>query len=245
MALRNAAALLTLAATADAHGALVSPPPRNAIDRVLAPWNGPVPAKTPTVESKTGWCPVPDKDGKPSGQNGQACFCTPSPLTPPPLCQLPAAPSNKLAGAPCWPLCQCQCQCQCQLHPQQLARPRADLRTPACPPACAGFSNGCAIGCKTCDGFSRGPIPWGSFKGNPYWDRKFNLCPVGAANSTQVAGKPTATICDPGLRTLNVNTSCGANDDWYYYSPWRAPGSAPVMDSWYVSVQPAARGSLA
>jgi hypothetical protein len=165
--------------------------------------------------------------------------------SPPPLCQLPAAPSNKLAGAPCWPLCQCQCQCQCQLHPQQLARPRADLRTPACPPACAGFSNGCAIGCKTCDGFSRGPIPWGSFKGNPYWDRKFNLCPVGAANSTQVAGKPTATICDPGLRTLNVNTSCGANDDWYYYSPWRAPGSAPVMDSWYVSVQPAARGSLA
>ena len=83
MALRNAAALLTLAATADAHGALVSPPPRNAIDRVLAPWNGPVPAKTPTVESKTGWCPVPDKDGKPSGQNGQACFCTPSPLTAP------------------------------------------------------------------------------------------------------------------------------------------------------------------
>jgi hypothetical protein len=64
MALRNAAALLTLAATADAHGALVSPPPRNAIDRVLAPWNGPVPAKTPTVESKTGWCPVPDKDGR-------------------------------------------------------------------------------------------------------------------------------------------------------------------------------------
>ena len=85
MALRNAAALLTLAATADAHGALVSPPPRNAIDRVLAPWNGPVPAKTPTVESKTGWCPVPDKDGKPSGQNGQACFCTPSPLTAAPL----------------------------------------------------------------------------------------------------------------------------------------------------------------
>lgn len=46
----------------------------------------------------------------------------------------------------------------------------------------AGFSNG-AIGCKTCDGFSRGPIPWGSYKHDPYWDRKFNLCPVGAADT--------------------------------------------------------------
>lgn len=96
----------------------------------------------------------------------------------------------------------------------------------------AGFSNGCAIGCKTCDGFSRGPIPWGSFKKDPFWDRKFNLCPVGAANSTQVAGKPTATICDPNLRTINTHGAdvpngrnrCGGPDDWYYYSPWRAPG---------------------
>jgi hypothetical protein len=46
-----------------------------------------------------------------------------------------------------------------------------------------------------------------------------------------VAGKPTATICSRHLRTLNVNASCGAPDDWYYYSPWRAPGAAPVLDS--------------
>ena len=71
----GAAALLGLAVTVEAHGSLVSPPPRNAVDKDLSPWNGPVPSHPPTVESKTGWCPVPDKDGKPSGQNGQACFC--------------------------------------------------------------------------------------------------------------------------------------------------------------------------
>jgi hypothetical protein len=72
---------------------------------------------------------------------------------------------------------------------------------------------------------------------DPFWDRKFNLCPVGAANSTQVAGKPTATICDKHLRTINTHGAdvpngpnrCGGPDDWYYYSPWRAPGSAPVL----------------
>ncbi len=106
-------------------------------------------------------------------------------------------------------------------------------------PSLVGFSNGCAIGCKTCDGFSRGPIPWGSFKGDPFWDRKFNLCPVGAANSTQAVGKPTATICEPHLRTINTHGAddpkgpnrCGGPEDWYYYSPWRAPGAAPVLDS--------------
>ena len=63
------------------------------------------------------------------------------------------------------------------------------------------------------------------------WGRKFNLCPVGAANSTQKAGVPTATLCDPAKRTVNTAAKCGAPDDWYYYSPWRAPGAAPVFDS--------------
>ena len=31
--------------------------------------------------------------------------------------------------------------------------------------------------------------------------------------------------------TININATCGGEDDWYYYSPWRAPGAAPVMDS--------------
>eukprot|EP01051_Picozoa_sp_SAG22_P017238 SAG22_NODE_2612_length_2381_cov_2.086766_2_plen_91_part_00 len=59
---------------AEGHGAVVRPPPRQAVDKTLPPWNGKVPAKPPNVESRTGWCPVPGPDGKLSGQNGQSCF---------------------------------------------------------------------------------------------------------------------------------------------------------------------------
>eukprot|EP00662_Eupelagonemidae_sp_cell21_P015151 gene15152-12559_t len=89
------------------HGSVVHPPPRNAIDSNLAPWNGTVPVS-------------PD---------GSACF---------------------------W------------------------------------FSSGCSIGCPKCNGFTRGPIP--------------------------------------NARTVNVDKEDGAADDWYQYSPWRAPGSAGVID---------------
>ena len=81
------------------------------------------------------------------------------------------------------------------------------------------FSNGCALGCEPCDGTSRGPIPGSK---DPHWHRKFNLCPEAQAK---------ATVCDPALRTINVKAECGAADDWYYFSPWRHPGSAPVFDS--------------
>lgn len=151
-----AAILTSLAPCANGHGAVTYPPPRNAVDKDLAPWNGPVPAKDPSVESHTGWCPVADPNGTVSGRNGQACF---------------------------W------------------------------------FSNGCSIGCPTCDGTSRGPIPNSK---DPNWARKFNTC-----NNKTVR----ATICDPELRTVNRGAECGAADDWYYYSPWRAPGSAPVFDA--------------
>lgn len=40
-----------------------------------------------------------------------------------------------------------------------------------------------------------------------------------------------ATICDPQLRTVNTGAKCGAPDDYFFYSPWRAPGYAPVIDS--------------
>jgi hypothetical protein len=51
------------------------------------------------------------------------------------------------------------------------------------------------------------------------------MCPDGT-NSTA-----KATICDKALRTVNRGVDCGAADDWYYYSPWRHPGDAPVFDS--------------
>jgi hypothetical protein len=85
--------------------------------------------------------------------------------------------------------------------------------------SCFWFSNGCAIGCEECDGASRGPIPWSN---DSAWARKFNVC-----NQTDTV----ATLCDPAKRTVNTNATCGADDDWYYYSPWRRPGNAPVFDS--------------
>lgn len=45
------------------------------------------------------------------------------------------------------------------------------------------------------------------------------------------APKTNATVCDPRLRTSNTQAECGGPDDIYYHSPWRAPGSAPVIDA--------------
>ena len=38
------------------------------------------------------------------------------------------------------------------------------------------------------------------------------------------------TVCASSLRTANTHAECGSPDDFYYWSPWRAPGSAPVID---------------
>jgi len=131
------------------HGAVVFPPPRNAIDSDLAPWNGSVPSPIPGVNA---WCPMSGTNGSLTGANGQACF---------------------------W------------------------------------FSNGCSIGCPECDGTTRGPIP-----DKDKFRKKMDVCGRGY----------NATICDPALRTVNTNVRCGADDDWYFYSPWRAPGSAGLFD---------------
>jgi len=74
--------------------------------------------------------------------------------------------------------------------------------------SCFYFSHGCTIHCDKCDGKT---ARFGSTCGN--------------------AKTAKATICDPLLRTLNRNATCGSAEDRYYYSPWRAPGSAPVFDA--------------
>lgn len=54
---------------------------------------------------------------------------------------------------------------------------------------------------------------------------------VPCAQCHHKGAKPKATVCDPSLRTVNTHAECGSADDFYYYSPWRAPGSAPVIDA--------------
>ena len=39
------------------------------------------------------------------------------------------------------------------------------------------------------------------------------------------------TICKASLRTVNSQAVCGSAEDVYYWAPWRAPGSAPVIDA--------------
>jgi hypothetical protein len=55
-----------------------------------------------------------------------------------------------------------------------------------------------------------------------------------AAHCTSVPTPRThcQAICkNKKYKTVNTDVACGAADDWYYFSPWRAPGAAPVFDS--------------
>lgn len=73
--------------------------------------------------------------------------------------------------------------------------------------ACYWYNQGCFIGCPTCDSKS-GRI-------------QADLC----------GGGKVATLNDPELRTVNRNATAGSEYDIYKHNPWRAPGSAPVIDA--------------
>jgi len=98
--------------------------------------------------------------------------------------------------------------------------------------ACFWFSNGCAIGCDKCDGSTRGPIPVFACNQTDCVATK-SAFPFGpkASVCTAAQGSMNATICDPAQRTVNTAAKCGSPEDFYFYSPWRAPGYAPVIDS--------------
>lgn len=74
--------------------------------------------------------------------------------------------------------------------------------------SCYWFSQGCTIGCEKC---SDAP---GAARA------KHDLCNSGLK----------ATICDPRMRTYNMNATCNGPEDILRWSPWRYPGSAPVDD---------------
>eukprot|EP00746_Dinoflagellata_sp_MGD_P021488 gnl/MRDRNA2_/MRDRNA2_150165_c0_seq1.p1 gnl/MRDRNA2_/MRDRNA2_150165_c0~~gnl/MRDRNA2_/MRDRNA2_150165_c0_seq1.p1 ORF type:complete len:462 (+),score=70.98 gnl/MRDRNA2_/MRDRNA2_150165_c0_seq1:63-1448(+) len=72
--------------------------------------------------------------------------------------------------------------------------------------SCMWFSQGCSIGCKECTGDTK--------------DFFKNLC----------GSKKQPTIMDPKYRTFN-RYGKDALGDWTASHPWRAPGSAPVLDA--------------
>ena len=108
---------------------------------------------------------------------------------------------------------------------------------------CRRFSNGCAIGCDQCDGSTRGPIPSFNCNKTTCTPTGKNIqfgpqAPICGPNGVPQPGSPNlkgkgsmnATICDPMERTVNTAAECGSPDDYFFYSPWRAPGYAPTID---------------
>lgn len=69
------------------------------------------------------------------------------------------------------------------------------------------YSQGCFIGCPTCDHMSG--------------RRQTDLCGLGKV----------ATLNDPKYRSVNRNATAQGPNDIYKHNPWRAPGSAPVANA--------------
>jgi len=189
----------------DAHGAMTFPRPRSAADGDLAPW--------------TRWAYPCDETHK--GADCAIHFC------------------ESTSG--------CQGACPVSAHNGVENALNASNGQ-----ACYWFSNGCTIGCETCDGTHNHFGPHGNqhflYKGinaselrkknltidNPWNPREgYTLDPSSTFGIKSMCDSPstTATICDPRLRTANTQAECGGPEDIYYYSPWRAPGSAPVIDA--------------
>lgn len=69
------------------------------------------------------------------------------------------------------------------------------------------YSQGCFIGCPTCD--------------NKSGRRQVDLCGKGK----------NQTLTNPRYWSVNRDAKPGSPNDIYKHNPWRAPGSAPVMDA--------------
>jgi hypothetical protein len=114
---------------------------------------------------------------------------------------------------------------------------------------------GCTVGCDVCDGTTNhvghGNQRW-LYKGMsqavvtkkkivipdpfnpPLGDMVLDPKTFPGLNITPGCAKPNgnkATVCASSLRTGNTKAKCGSAEDYYFYSPWRYPGSAPMIDS--------------
>ena len=189
-----------------AHGAMTFPKPRNSIDGAVGPWSD--------------WAfPC---DATHQGPHCRIHFCY---------------DGKTCAGA-----------CPISAHNGEMGALNASNGQ-----ACYWFSNGCAVGCEKCDG-TQSHIGHGHqsflYNGmNSAMLRAHNITidpwfpPQGVMelDRSSTAGldikpncdEPTRhpSICDTRLRTANSQAECGSADDIYYWSPWRAPGAAPVIDA--------------
>ncbi|KAL1525546.1 hypothetical protein AB1Y20_020401 [Prymnesium parvum] len=88
-------------------------------------------------------------------------------------------------------------------------QPCANLTGSSCFNGQASFwySQGCFIGCPTCDHKS------------------------GRVQADVCGRGKQATVNDPAHRSVNRNATAGSKLDIYRHNPWRSPGSAPVADA--------------
>lgn len=198
--------LLAAVGGARAHGALTYPKPRNSLDGAVAPWSDwkyPCDATHQGAKCKVHFCEH-EKDC------GGAC---------------PISAHNGAPGA--------------------LNASNGQ--------ACYWFSNGCTVGCERCDG-TQNHVGHGAqrflydgmtaaelAKRNvtvDVWAPKPGVMTLDPTSTKVLAIKPNCaqptaypTTCDPRLRTANTQAVCGSPEDVYYWSPWRYPGNAPVIDS--------------
>lgn len=96
------------------------------------------------------------------------------------------------------------------------------LREAADGQSCLWWSQGCSIGCETCATADGGTDPiTGS---EPHADKmgfRVSYCEEPSTNAT----------LPRYAWTMNVDAVEGAEEDSYRFNPWRAPGSAPVVDA--------------
>jgi len=196
------------AACVVAHGAMSFPKPRQSLDGALEPW--------------ASWSyPC---DAKHQGAMCEITFCT--------------------TGE--------NCQGSCAITSKNGA---ANSLNASNGQSCYWFSNGCTVGCDKCDG-THNHVGHG---GQQFLYRGMNQSEVRAQQVVipdpftpppgvmvlDPSSKPMlnirpgcdrpngqqATICASSLRTVNTQAECGSEEDFYFYSPWRRPGAAPVIDA--------------
>ena len=106
--------------------------------------------------------------------------------------------------------------------------------THACESAqtCLWFSVGCTIGCKECDGGSKGGSnPNKMVRPLLIFLTRFFPSHMSHVSQDRCGSGKKATNNDPAFRTINRQAEAFSADDWTRFNPWRAPGSAPVFDA--------------
>lgn len=93
---------------------------------------------------------------------------------------------------------------------------------------CLWWSQGCSIGCEYCITDPRHPanhgkIPTSTIDGGwPHTNK--------AGFRTAYCDEPGRSVLPKKYWTMNIHAMDGAVNDSYRYNPWRAPGTAPVVD---------------